>query len=71
MKHLLYTIILSTLHVNFVMFSKMKLIYSESTTALMREVPELLAFDGWRNRITRKPLIQMEKKMWIYKESQD
>lgn len=46
MKHLLYTIILSTLHVNFIMFSKMKLIYSESTTALMREVPELLAFDG-------------------------
>lgn len=35
MEHLLYTIILSDLHAYFILFNKMKLIYSVSTTALM------------------------------------
>lgn len=34
MEHLLYTIILSDLHAYFILFNKMKLIYSVSTTAL-------------------------------------
>lgn len=34
MEHLLYTIILSNVHAYFILFSKMKLIYSVSTTAL-------------------------------------